>query len=133
MDELIKKGAVELSRLIKNGSTSSEEVVKAHLKRIKEVNQEINAITISFEESALELAVKSDNASKEDKARPLHGVPFTIKENIDFLDSPTTNGLPFFGNQESEFISAFQRSVILASILVSYSDTNSLILPALYI
>ena len=38
MDELIKKGAVELSRLIKNGSTSSEEVVKAHLKRIKEVN-----------------------------------------------------------------------------------------------
>ena len=43
MDELIKKGAVELSRLIKNGSTSSEEVVKAHLKRIKEVNPEINA------------------------------------------------------------------------------------------
>ena len=83
MDELVKKGAVELSRLIKNGETSSEEVVKAHLKRIKEVNPEINAITISLEESALELAVKSDNASKEDKARPLHGVPFTIKENID--------------------------------------------------
>ena len=35
MDELIKKGAVELSRLIKNGETSSEEVVKAHLERIK--------------------------------------------------------------------------------------------------
>ena len=99
MDELIKKGAVELSRLIKNGSTSSEEVVKAHLKRIKEVNPEINAITISLEESALELAVKSDNASKEDKARPLHGVPFTIKENIDFLDSPTTNGLPIFAEE----------------------------------
>ncbi len=58
MDELVKKGAVELSRLIKNGETSSEEVVKAHLKRIKEVNPEINAITISLEESALELAKK---------------------------------------------------------------------------
>ena len=92
MDELIKKGAVELSRLIKNGETSSEEVVKAHLKRIKEVNPEINAITISLEESALELAVKSDNASKEEKERPLHGVPFTIKENIDFEGLPTTNG-----------------------------------------
>ena len=46
MDELIKKGAVELSRLIKNGSTSSEEVVKAHLKRIKEVNPEIFCISI---------------------------------------------------------------------------------------
>ena len=73
MDELVKKGAVELSRLIKNGETSSEEVVKAHLERIKKVNPEINAITIPLEESALELAIKSDNASKEEKARPLHG------------------------------------------------------------
>ena len=31
MDELIKKGAVELSRLIKNGETSSEEVVNCLL------------------------------------------------------------------------------------------------------
>ena len=80
MDELLKKGAVELGKLIKKGETTSEEVVKAHLERIKEVNPEINAITISLEESALELADKSDNASKEEKARPLHGVPFTIKK-----------------------------------------------------
>ena len=99
MDELIKKGAVELGRLIKNGETSSEEVVKAHLERIKEINPDINAITISLEESALELAVKSDNASKEEKERPLHGVPFTIKENIDFIGLPTTNGLPFFAEE----------------------------------
>ncbi|MDC3019350.1 amidase family protein [Gammaproteobacteria bacterium] len=99
MDELIKKGAVELGRLIKNGETSSEEVVKAHLERIKEVNPDINAITISLEESALELAVKSDNASKEEKERPLHGVPFTVKENIDFIGLPTTNGLPFFAEE----------------------------------
>ena len=99
MDELIKKGAVELGQLIKKGKTSSEEVVKAHLKRIKEVNPEINAITISLEESALELAIKSDNASKENKTRLLHGVPFTIKENIDFIGSPTTNGLPFLAEE----------------------------------
>ena len=104
MDELVKKGAVELSRLIKNGETSSEEVVKAHLKRIKEVNPEINAITISLEESALELAIKSDNASKEEKARPLHGVPFTIKENIDFEGLPTTNGLPFFAKNGNPLV-----------------------------
>ena len=35
MDELIKKVAVELGRLIKNGEISSKEVVKAHLERIK--------------------------------------------------------------------------------------------------
>ena len=48
MDELIKKGAVELGQLIKKGETSSEEVVKAHLERIKEINPEINAITIAM-------------------------------------------------------------------------------------
>ena len=41
MDELIKKGAVELGQLIKKGETPSEEVVKAHLKRIKEVNPKL--------------------------------------------------------------------------------------------
>ena len=35
MEELIKKGAVELGQLINKGETSSEEVVKAHLERIK--------------------------------------------------------------------------------------------------
>ena len=39
--------------------------------KLKQINPEINAITISLEESALELAVKSDNASKEEKARKL--------------------------------------------------------------
>ena len=48
MDELIKKGAVELGQLIKKGETSSEEVVKAHLERIKEVNPKTNAITFSL-------------------------------------------------------------------------------------
>ena len=85
MDELIKKGAVELGRLIKKGETSSEEVVKAHLERIKEVNPEINAITISLEESALELAIKSDNASKEEKARPLAWGSFYHKRKYRFF------------------------------------------------
>ena len=64
MDDLIKKGAVELGQLIKKGKISSEEVIKAHLKRIKEANQEIYAFTISIEESALKLALKSGKTSK---------------------------------------------------------------------
>ena len=94
MDELVKKSASDLARLIKNGEASSNEVVQAHLTRIKEINPDINAVTITLEEQALENASKADEASEEEKQRPLHGVPFTIKENIDFLGTPTTNGLP---------------------------------------
>ena len=43
MDELIKKGTVELGQLIKKGETSNEEVVKVHLERIKKENGQIEA------------------------------------------------------------------------------------------
>ena len=95
MNELNQKSATELAELIKSKEVSSKEVVETHLKRIEEVNPEINAITVTLEESATELAKKADNASDDERNRPFHGVPITIKENIDFVGTPTTNGLPF--------------------------------------
>ena len=94
MDALCTKSATELADLIKKNETSSKEVVEAHLNRISEINPEFNAITLTLEESALEAAEKADNASDEDRKKPFHGVPFTIKENIDFKGTPTTQGVP---------------------------------------
>ena len=95
MHELNQKSAGELADLIQKKEVSSQEVVKAHLDRIHEVNPKINAVTIVLEESALKMAKEADNASDEDRKRLFHGVPITIKENIDFVGTPTTNGLPF--------------------------------------
>ena len=67
MDDLIKKGAIELGQIIKKGEISSEELIKALLKGIKEVNPKNNAITISLKESALELTLKSDKPQKKKK------------------------------------------------------------------
>ena len=67
MDDLIKKGAIELGQIIKKGEISIEELIKVHLKRIKEVNLKNNAITISLKESALELTLKSDKPQKKKK------------------------------------------------------------------
>ena len=94
MDLLYKKSASELANLIIKKEVSSKEVVEAHLNRISEVNPHINAITITLEKSSLEAANVADNASDEDRERPLHGVPFTVKENIDLIGTPTTYGLP---------------------------------------
>ena len=94
MNELTQKSAGELAHLIKRKEVSSKEVVEAHLDRIKEVNPEINAITITLEESALEMADKADSSNTDTEDKPFHGVPITIKENIDFVGTPTTNGLP---------------------------------------
>ena len=94
MNRLCKKSASELAELVRSKEASSKEIVEAHFNRIKEVNPDINAITLTLEESALKLADEADSAGEEERKRPFHGVPFTIKENIDFMGTPTTNGIP---------------------------------------
>ncbi|HCP49253.1 MAG TPA: indole acetimide hydrolase [Gammaproteobacteria bacterium] len=90
-EDLWKQSATALAELIRTKQTSSEEVVKSHLDRIDAVNGSLNAITLVLADSALATAVEAD---RQQPTGPLHGVPFTIKENIDCLDSPTTRGVP---------------------------------------
>ena len=92
MNELCSSSAVELAGLIRHGRVSSREVVEAHLARIVEINDDLNAVTITLAERALALADEADTAGTIERLRPLHGVPYTIKENIDLIGTPTTQG-----------------------------------------
>ena len=89
--ELWQYSATELAKMIRSKDVTSEEVVEDHLKRIEEVNPKLNAITAVLEESALSEARRADQA---EPVGPLHGVPFTVKENIDLFGTPTTSGIP---------------------------------------
>ncbi|MCP4005816.1 MAG: hypothetical protein GY725_16620 [bacterium] len=95
MAKLYERNASELAGMIASGDVSSREVVEAHLERIDDVNPHVNAVTVVLRESALAAADRADASTANG---PLHGVPFTIKENIDCLDSATTNGVPAFEN-----------------------------------
>ncbi|TVS17293.1 MAG: indole acetimide hydrolase [Gammaproteobacteria bacterium] len=88
---LWQRTASELAALIRSGEVSSREVVEAHLERIEAVNGRVNAVTRVLAESARAAA---DAADASEAKGPLHGVPFTIKENIDFEGTPTTQGVP---------------------------------------
>lgn len=94
MTELHASTATDLASLIRAGDVSSREVVDAHLARIEAVNANLNAVTVVLADTAREAADAADRARRAGRSLgPLHGVPFTIKENIDCLGSPTTNGL----------------------------------------
>ena len=95
MTKLYEYTAGGLAELIRSREVSSREVVEAHLARIEEVNPHVNAITVVLRDSAREAADAADASSPEG---PLHGVPFTIKENIDCLGSATTMGVPLLEN-----------------------------------
>ncbi|HMK92281.1 MAG TPA: amidase [Thermoleophilia bacterium] len=96
MDPLCARTATELAALIAAGEASSREVVEAHLARIDEVNPDVNAVTVVLRESALAAADTADavRATADGPTKPLHGVPFTVKENLDCVGSPTTQGVP---------------------------------------
>ena len=93
--ELWSRSALELASNIANKEVSSVEVVTAHLDRIAEVNPTINAVVRVLGESALESAAKADAATaRGESLGAFHGVPFTIKENIDVAGQATTQGIP---------------------------------------
>jgi len=96
-DELWRLGALQLAEGIRTRRFSSREVVLAHLDRIAQVNGHVNAVVKVLAESALASADQAD-AAVQGGARlgAFHGVPFTIKENIDIAGQPTTSGVPIF-------------------------------------
>jgi amidase len=93
-DELWRRGAGELAGLIRSGEVSSTEVVQAHLGRIEEVNPALNAVVLVLAEEALAAAKQADErVAAGGELGPLHGVPVTVKENIDVAGTPTTQGV----------------------------------------
>ena len=94
-DALWQRSAGELASLIRSREVSSREVVQAHLDRIEDVNAVVNAVTVTLSEDALAAA---DEADRGPGTGPFHGVPFTIKENIDCVGSATTQGVPTLAN-----------------------------------
>ena len=95
MSELWRKSAVELAAMIRDHEVSSREVVQAHLDRVEAVNPHLNAIVRLLPDQALAAADEADRAVADGTGLgPLHGVPFTVKENIDLAGTPTTQAVP---------------------------------------
>lgn len=95
--EVWRLGAGGLAEAIRAKRLSCREVIDAHLDRIAAVNPAVNAVTVVLADQARAAATAADAAIAAGSAiGPLHGVPFTVKENIDLAGSATTQGLPAF-------------------------------------
>lgn len=102
--ELWKWDAVDLALGIRSGAISSQEAVQSCLARMAEVNPAINAVVVDLGEQALAAAKSADAAvARGDALGPLHGVPVTIKINVDQEGQATSNGVvAFAGNIATE-------------------------------
>lgn len=87
--------AVETAAAIRAGAISAEEVTKAHVERMRAVNPKLNAVVVDLSDEAIKAARTADRArAKGAELGALHGVPVTIKENVDYKGRPNPNGVP---------------------------------------
>ena len=92
-------GATEAAQAIREQLFSSEQLTQSHISRLEEANPAINAVVQRSTDLALKQARAADAAiSQGGPIGALHGVPITIKQNVDFAGYPNANGVPALAN-----------------------------------
>ena len=86
--------AADIAEAARKGSLTALEATEAAIARMEEVNPDLNAVVESLAASARTEA-KALDVSDAPKG-PLHGVPVTIKINVDQTGHATSNGVPAF-------------------------------------
>src|SRR5262245_57537650 len=86
-----------LAHALHRGEVTAGAAVEAHLARIAAVNPRLNAVTSAVDNAFAEAALRSADAADATRGRDgtrdrLHGVPFSVKENVDVEGYPTTSG-----------------------------------------
>ncbi|MBV8962335.1 MAG: amidase family protein [Hyphomicrobiales bacterium] len=95
--EIWRWDTLALARSIRTRAISSREAVESCLERLDSVNPRINAVVDVLADEALNRADEADVSVKRgDELPALHGVPVTVKINVDFEGRANTNGVVAF-------------------------------------
>ncbi|MBF6989696.1 MULTISPECIES: amidase family protein [Cupriavidus] len=93
-NELWRLSAVDLARHIASREISCREAAASCLARLDDVNPRLNAVVEVLADEALHTAAEADAMlARGEPVGPLHGVPVTIKVNVDQAGRATTNGV----------------------------------------
>lgn len=85
--------AVDIAAAVRRRDLSCREVTTSVLARIEQLNPQINALAEVLADEALASADAADRLTlRGDELGPLHGVPVSIKINVDQAHHATTNG-----------------------------------------
>lgn len=93
MSELYKMTIDEAGKLLRQGKLSAVELTRAHLERIRAVDDKVKAFMLVTDELALKQAEEADRRLRSgEHVTPLTGIPLAIKDAICTKDIPTTCG-----------------------------------------
>ncbi|MDP2226465.1 MAG: amidase [Moraxellaceae bacterium] len=129
MSDILTASATALAAKIRRRECTSEQVVAAHIERIRQVNPVINAVVQQRFEAALQEARQADERAwlSPDGLPPLHGVPCTIKENFAFQGYPQVSGLVSRRHAVADsFAPTVRRLRDAGAIVLGFSNTPEL-------
>jgi amidase len=117
--------AIETASAIASGKVSARAVTEAHLARKQAANPAINAVVVDLGEQALAAAEAADSAQANGTPLgKLHGVPVTVKINIDMEGQANSNGVPAFKDNiapgDSPVVANFKKA---GAIIIGLTNT----------
>ncbi|WP_214482245.1 amidase [Bacillus sp. SM2101] len=118
-DDFLFLSANKIAKLIANGELTSEQVVRAIIRRIQQFDVKVNAVVNVNMDQLINDAKKADQLMKEGtKLGPLHGVPITLKESYAVKRMKTTSGFTPLKDYETNFDATVVRRLKKAGAII---------------
>lgn len=116
--------AWEMDVLLKNKDISSKELLEKHIEKIEGIDENIHAFLSLTIKNAMEQAEKIDDKRAANIDLPtFSGIPISIKDNINMVDTYTTCGSKMLENYKSPY-SATVVDKLINSNLIIVGKTN---------
>jgi len=116
----------DIAPLIRKKQISPLELTRRYLDRIKTLNPVLNAYLAMTEEGALAAAKRAEREiSKGNYRGPLHGIPFSIKDNIALRGVTTTAGSKILSDWVPDFdATVFERLKEAGAVILGKTNMH---------
>ena len=116
----------DVAPLLRRKEISPLDLIRLYLERIKQRNPQLNAYVTLTEEQALADAARAEREIQQGRYRgPLHGIPFSIKDNLVTRGIRTTAGSKILADWVPEFdATAVQRLKDAGSVLLGKTNMH---------
>lgn len=124
MAEWARLSALTLAKAIQDKKISSSELLEYFIERYERLNPGINAIVATnFDQARKKAAIADETLTRGEIFGPLHGLPMTLKDNLEIIGMPTTYGAKIYTEHMPEENADVVKSVLDAGAVV-FGKTN---------